>query len=333
MLNFERQSELNRIKKFAQKSFLFLSAFLVISYFLNMLYTNVILSNSVIFRTERQFESVKQDVRILGIGDSHIKYGLHAEYLETSFVIANAAENYIQTYYKLNSYFDDGSLDLALIIMPIDLHSFSSYGKERFENLEFWKKFLNYQELAIQNRDLPRFFNLWLRGEFVFIGGIVETLELIQVNSNEKSVSELVSGYQPKDGDFGEFGKKGELAALRVDYHLRGSNALDPELLDYFFRILALARENNVQVVLVRFPVTAEYYSSAMALPSISDHYENLDLMLAQNGFGSLPILNYHDIFWGQSNLFADSDHLNEQGAILFTQIVKGDLDEFGLLP
>ena len=98
MSTLKRQYELIELKKFSLKVFLFLILFLVISHFLNRLYTYKVLSNSLGFRTERQFQAAKQDARILGIGDSHIKYGLHAEYLENSFIVANSAENYIQSY-------------------------------------------------------------------------------------------------------------------------------------------------------------------------------------------------------------------------------------------
>ena len=333
MSNLKRQFELSELKIFLLKIILFIILFLVISHFLNRLYTSIILSNSLGFRTERQFQAGKQDARILGIGDSHIKYGLHAGYLENSFVVANSAENYIQTYYKLNTYFEDESLDVALIIMSIDLHTFSSYGKDRFENIDFWGKYINYYRLALRNNDLPRLISFWLQGEFAYVGGFDEVSSLLKIQLEDQPETELINGYQPKNGFFGEFERKEELAALRADYHFKGNDPLDPDLLLYFFKMLELARENNVQVVLVRFPVTAEYYSAASKIPSLVGHYEKIDSLLALNGYGSIPILDYHDIFWDGQNYFSDPDHLNEQGAILITKMIKNDLEDLYLLP
>ncbi len=333
MLNLKRRNELNKLKKFSAKAFLFVVLFLVISHFVNSLYKDVVLSNSLGFRTERQFQAAKQDARILAIGDSHIKYSVHAEYLEDSFVVANSAENYIQTYYKLNSYFEDESQDVALIIMPIELHSFSSYGKDRFETIEFWEKYIEYYQLALRNNDLPRLFSFWSQGEFAYVGGFSEAMDLVRIQLGEQPKTKLINGYQPKNGNFGEFGKREELAALRADYHFKGSDPLDPELLDYFFKMLDLGRENNIQVVLVRFPVTPEYYSSAMKIPALEGHYEKLDSLLALNGYSTTPILDYHDVFWEGQDYFSDPDHLNEQGAIVITKMLKNDLEELNLLP
>ncbi len=333
MLNSEKTQELTRIKKFLLKLFFFLAVFLVISSFLNTFYVDLILSNSLRFRMESQFQGAKKDARILGIGDSHIKYGIHTNYLEKSFITATTGENYIQTYFKLKTHLENSDLDVALLIMPIDLHSFSSYRTDRLGNLAYWEKYLNYIELGIYKHDLPRYLSFWLQGEFAYFGGVSETIEFMKLRSEDQPAAELVNGYISKVGNFEEYDRKEDLADLRVDFHLRGSDVLDPDLLAYFFRILELARDNNIQVVLVRFPVTAEYYSSAKVIPSIDRHYENLDSILALNGYSFIPIFNYHDIFWGRYDLFSDPDHLNERGAIVFTKMLKEDLEALDLIP
>ncbi len=44
-------------------------------------------------------------------------------------------------------------------------------------------------------------------------------------------------------------------------------------------------------------------------------------------------VLDYHDLYWDTPEYFFNSDHLNGEGAIEFTKVLKQDLDAQGFLP
>ena len=100
----------------------------------------------------------------------------------------------------------------------------------------------------------------------------------------------------------------------------------------YFLKTLDLYKEHRISVVLVGYLVTREHYNAATVHVSYPQMYTKLESILADNSH-NFPILDYHDLYWGQNDLFVDPTHLTLQGALNFSQVLAEDLKSLALIP
>ena len=303
--------------------------FIILNAIINQLYTQAVLSKLLIFKREEQFQEVKDDVSILFLGDSHSESGLWPRYIPDSFNLSNSAENFIQTYYKIAYYLEKEQLDIALVTLPLDIHEFSSHRADKFTSPYYWKKYVNYYELGNKKGEIFKYLQQRLVGELRIFNGLDFTVEFLVEGA---FMGEIEQGFFMRKLDLSEYSNISGYAASRARYHLEDADYLDPLLLEYFLRMLELLKDHDVNVVLIRFPVTEEYLDGVSEYVSIEGFYEELEEILGENGF-DYPILDYHDLYYGQYHLFNDPDHLNVTGAELFSLIVRDDLLELDLLP
>lgn len=95
------------------------------------------------------------------------------------------------------------------------------------------------------------------------------------------------------------------------------------EMQDYFEKLIALLRENNINIIFVDPP---EYGGS-------KEIYENMPAYHLLNKLSekySIPFLSYNidrrSFINDKQNYFTDWDHLNSEGSILFSKMLKEDL-------
>ena len=300
---------------------------------LSFFYISWIQSSYTYEITRRQFEEVLPQTSILILGDSYAKFSINPAYINGSFNFALNGENYIETYYKINYYLHDKRTNINLVILPVDLHSFSSYRADRFRDPVFWKRYINYFELGKFKNDSSKYFKFWLFGEIPYLGGFDETIEKI-LGEEEQSTWKISMGHISHNVELPESLDKEIQTEIikRAERKFKGKTYLDSDLTTYFIKVLKLLEENDISVVLVWHPTTQYFYSQASQYLPGNNHLNIVEKLLTNYDF-SYPILDYHDIFWGKNNLFVNGDHLNSNGAAVFTQILKSDLLEMNLIP
>ena len=104
---------------------------------------------------------------------------------------------------------------------------------------------------------------------------------------------------------------------------------IDPLLVEYFNRLLDLLETQEVQLVFVWYPSTAEYEHAAAQYFPVANHLSEMYALLA--GREDVIVFDYHDVLYDQYELFTDNDHLNTAGAEIFTQLLLVDLKEKGV--
>jgi hypothetical protein len=297
------------------------------------MYIRLVLSHSYLYRTEEQFEVYKNESQILIAGDSHPMSAVNPQYLPGSFNLTSTGENIVETYYRLQYYLDEEQLDIKLVILPIDLHSFSSYRLDRFRSPDFWRKYIDYVELGRFQGDVPKYVRLMLLGEISFFNDVTNTIDLMKIRAGViEGNYALIKGFMARTESFIETPEKNELAKNRVNRHLNNAIPFDGTAQVYLIRTLELLDEHKVDTILVRFPVTKEYYYYAQTRMDTPSFYQDLQELLQESSLEP-PILDYHDLFWDKEQYFADIDHLNVPGARIFTSILQRDLQESGYLP
>ena len=303
--------------------------FLLLNWAINFLYTEVVLSHSLIYRVEEQFQQNKEDVSVVFLGDSHPRNSVNPTYMEHAFNFATGGENYIQTYYKLRYYLEEERLDINTVVLSLDLHSFSGKRSDEFRDNNYWRKYLNYWEIAqVKNEDF-QILTFWMDGVMAYWHGADETKNLL-VNSH----AEIIKGYVPRGQIIKSAKGKyiGGMAKARARGQLSSKSLMDDAIVYYFKELLKLCGRNEIQVVFVRYPVTEEYYSVAIKIVPIKIYYDELNGVI-QEFIDSPIILDYHDKYWEQPKFFGDVDHLNMYGAEDFSPILCEDLRKFGVTP
>lgn len=99
----------------------------------------------------------------------------------------------------------------------------------------------------------------------------------------------------------------------------KAAGNLHPLKVELFEKVLSYARDKGCQVVLVTSPRLADDDVQQ------TEQYRELCEITGRLG---IPYFNYHKDprFFGNLSLFRDADHLNENGAALFTQSVIQDI-------
>lgn len=253
--------------------------------------------------------------------------------ISNSFNATSLGENIIQTYYRLRYYLEEDQLDIRVVMLPVDLHSFSSYRMDRFSPLDYWRKYINFLELGETKYEVPKYLQDRLLGQFSYYNDITNTIDLIKVRAGfEEGEDELIRGFKVGVHDNVEKSELLNDARSRVRLHFNGADPFDPDAAEYFSRLLDLLDDHHVKAVLIAYPVIEDYYRIAGKQIDIPAYYADLqDLLYGRPA--SYPLLDYHDVFWGHDQYFSDADHLNATGANQFTELLAKDLEDLGYLP
>ena len=284
--------------------------------------------------TRRGFEEVQDEIEVIILGDSHPQKSVMAEKIDNGYNFASSAESYIFTYYKLQHYLENGTFQPSVAVVPIDMHSFSSFRLRRAESQDpaFWTQYVDYLEVGKESGAFWAFFKNRLLAEFGLIGGFDSSLALSHP-PEPPAASKMTAGYLKAKEDFSAAPLEERLARTeeRAAFHFSGYSYMEETLVDYFLRLLDLLESHGVQVVLVWYPVTEGYYEQAARYIPADSHLEAVRELIADRA--RLPVYDYHDLFWEHPGYFSDSDHLNGMGAEVFTEVLIQDLEGEGYLP
>ena len=92
--------------------------------------------------------------------------------------------------------------------------------------------------------------------------------------------------------------------------------------MEYLKKIQKLLNENNINFITIQYPLTTEFVDKMKNTGTFNNKlYEKI--------INSSPkILNYQNIYFDNKDFFSDSDHLNKEGAIVFSEKLQKDLSE-----
>jgi len=305
----------------------FITLFLIITWLFSTVFSNVIMANYQLKRQDTEFYSSHSDLQYLIMGDSHSGAGLNPDIIENAYNFASPGENYIQTYYKLKYVLNNGSRKIDTIILPADIHSFSSYRSDRVVGMPdcYWLKYVDCIEVGLHKGKLPKYILNYFIGRFFnYTGHMNNILGFIFC---EQETIPMVKGFTMFEGDYTQIKRKNPEAAKRkASYHLKNKNYFDKDLVFYFKKIIELCHSKGIEVIIVKYPVTRDYYLQASRLILIKRLSQQFDSLIKQ--YPGITVLNYRKAFFGKDNLFLDSVHLNYHGGTQLSKIIKMRLAE-----
>lgn len=320
------------MKKFVIKGFVFILIYFCFSEVANQVYIELILSYSNLYRMEAQFEEKREEVDILFVGDSHPAFAVDPRIIPSSFVWASGNETIIHTYYHLKYFLEKGMINPRLVVIPLDLHSLSSYQTDRLNDVSFWRKYINYLELARNKHDLFNIMRQRVGGEFIYTGGIEDTVDLFSILYQRVGLTPMIDGHRLALADERLADNPGIRAERRARQQFDGQDPIDPDLLRYFIMTLEMLRDYDIDVIFVRYPVSKQYYQKANQIIDSRAVYDEIEDTLEQYDF-NYAVYDFHDTYWGQNKLFKDIDHVSRAGSEVFSNALYEDLARDGYFP
>jgi hypothetical protein len=287
---------------------------------------------SVFARTVKGFEEQKDQIQILFMGQSDMKYAIIPKAMPyKSYNLAEGGENFIATYFKLKYYIDKAP-HLKIVVLPLHLASFSTARSEWVRG-RYFHRYFSYGYITFHDlKELYRIMGFKIvlkkiesilpwpdRKELKMFGQNVGNF----IRSKPIERSEIDDGYYKASGS--EVTEK--LAMETAKHRFRKKYKFDENVLSYFEKILILCHERGIQVVTLTIPVTDYYIEYAEKYVTKAALYERV---IANSRFSPYihKHLDYLDRYAKDHILFKDVDHLNFEGATTFSKLVASDLSK-----
>lgn len=300
--------------------------------FLNIIITEVftrkvLVPNDIVVRKEKLLTEVQDKVKIISLGDSHIQNGIYIE-SKDFFNLAGSGEPIPIWYFKLKRFLNSSN-NIQILLLQMDYHIFSHY---RTVNIEaattpyaaYIDEKIDRTLGAYPDPNTPQYFGLRsLQPNYAPIvhqalrNYLSDDFDIPSLASNGTEISTKEFIRLPEAERF-------RIAERRVQIHLQNGEIIDHNLLTYYERIILLAKQRGITVILVRSPLSKEYLSFV----PISVQQE-IDHVISQlRSTHQLPLLDYRYSFTEHQEYFLDEDHLNSNGAKKLGEFISADLEQ-----
>lgn len=294
-------------------------------------FENVVMGDNLMKLTQQELMAYQGPVDTLVLGDSHPKRGVRASVLDQGFNLAVPGQMYTETYYTLKSILEQGEMDVRYVIVQADISSFAEGRLDEWPFLHEYAPFVNYIEIGrnrgklleytlrqalglfapyvgrrdfmlsyIEHGETP--FASWLRNAWLEQGSLL---------SNDSITSKPRNWWRKQ-------------AAQRAELVFRDENPMDPLLIDYFERLIALCEENGIQLMVVNFPISQEFLDAASKFLDVNLFYVRIETLVAAHP--NAHLLDMRSAFRGKWDYFRDVDHLNARGATELSRTIRDEI-------
>lgn len=264
------------------------------------------------------------EINVIGIGDSHVNYGLYF-HQNNGF---NLGQNGVSTpimYFKLKWALEKGE-NINTLLLQLGYHTFSTHNIHHGDRwIEYAHMIDEYVPAVLGTYPAPKsdqstiFYSLQdkyspiiHRTFFDFLKGEFSPPDITgngQLTNNEKWT------------DIHET-ERNKLTKNRVASHLYDEDTINRNFVNWYKKILELAKKHDIEVVLISYPLANEYLD-------LIDNETERGFQKLINDFTdsyNIPFLDYRDVFLDSQEYFRDHDHLNFQGARKLGDLINQDL-------
>ena len=218
---------------------------------------------------------------------------------------------------------------LKVVVLPLPLGSFSSFRTNRIGTNYYSYGYISYRDLwelyQIKGSRVIR--QKWASYSPVLDQGQLRTFwknvrRLIKKKPIERAV--IQDGYHllTIKGIVNE-----RMATRSIQRHFQGHNIFDKDLLLYFEKILILCNQRGIKVVTLMTPMTDYYIKHAEKYITQAALYEKVFNHPRFSPY-IYKHLDYLDLYAKDHTLFVDGDHLNHEGATLFSKRIALELSK-----
>jgi hypothetical protein len=304
-------------RKFVKRGTLFLLITIITTLLINQAYISSILPQKQVFRKEAAWQVDKEQLdntlQYAFFGDSHTLYATNPNFINNSYNFASTAEGYIETYYKVRKIVEIDNIQLQTIILEVDPHTFSTLPRANeglFRNLRYYTSFIPLKDIAKHKEQSV--ISLAIENTLPIIGKGDEILSQVVSSDIDKGWIKSKKTFEDKD--------KEKIAHTQYKRHFTEKPQLiHQKTFTYFQELLKFAQTNDINVILITYPLSQEY------LDQLQENNIDLDAFYATLP-STYPLLEYQNLFVNNPEYFGDADHLNEFGAEKFSKQLQTDL-------
>lgn len=322
-----KQQQINNIKKII----IFLSILAIAIALINTVYIKFIQPQKVVERRLASYKDLIANmeepvINFVFFGDSHIEGGINPLYIDgTSFNFSIGGQSYTETYYLLKRMIEDGDVKLNNIVLQLDPHTFSESvrgGKFLFDQIYFYSKFVDNKKMAeLKGESL---ISVFLRTKFPFLGNGKHFIDSILKLDD---LTTMYLGWSNSHKTTSDIDRQEEALEAFEHYFPEGSAMIDKDTFEYFLDTLKLAKENDINVVFLKYPISKEYYSEIDKNIDIENYYNEI-FAEADEALDDYAVLDLHDYFFDKGEYYYDPEHLIVGGAEILSKKINEELQK-----
>jgi hypothetical protein len=316
---------MNRNKVFFLKLSVFIILVLCLNLALNLGYNHWMYYFRLSRLQDKQFEAHPDSLKYLMMGNSHNR--IDPEILGNGFCYIMPKEIYAQSYYKLKYILEKTSKRPGYVLLSIDPVNFSPRAEKEISFDGYWKKYINYFEMAREFKD-PGYLTNWLEGHFFSYAGNYKYM-LMSAQFIHADLSVIKNGYIPAR-NYRNFAKEPDRDALGFEiataYLSSYPKNADIGESKYYCKLLALCAQYKIHLIFLRMPMTDEYLKYAR-------HYINIEkldteiLDLTRHYTNDFRIFDFRNDFKGRPEWFFNADHINPEGVKIISLKIKQEIE------
>jgi hypothetical protein len=316
---------MNRNKLFFKKLLIFFILVLGLNTLLNYVYNHWMYYFRMARLQDQQFEAHTDTIKYLMLGNSHNR--VNPAILGNGFCYIMPKEIYTQTYYKLKYILEKTNKRPENIILSIDPVNFSPRAEHELSFDGYWRKYLDYTELASESHD-PGYLLNWFSGNFFsYVGNYRYVLMSMQFLNAD--LSRIKDGYIPAR-DYLNFAKQPDreslgfgIATVYLSSYSKKSTLGDTR---YYLRILELCKQYKIHLILIRMPLTDEYLKYARNLVDL-DKIDREIIDVTRKYSDDFRVFDFRNEFHGKPEYFFNADHVNPTGVSIISNKMKQELE------
>lgn len=274
------------------------------------------MNSSQLIQSDMAMRNVQKPLKYLISGTSHA-LALQPEYFENSINISSYAESIQNTYFKLSHLVNEKEIRTENIILSYDLGFLSNVDIDNQPYQYYWNKYENRQELIKFSED-----------RISFLGNRISTF-LFPYKDGEIDWFDFYFAKTTKGGE-NLRNSKAITKLAPIEKRNLDKECFDKKISDfglyYFNNIINLCAKNNINLILIRFPVTEKFYFNASKCFKPDDYYKKVKSICFEN-FNFVKVYDFHNIY--SEEYFRDPHHL-KKGKIRddFSEIVIDQLNK-----
>ena len=322
---------MSRNKLFFKKLVVFIILVLVLNILPNAVYDRWMYYFRLSRTQDEQFQAHSDTLKYLMLGNSHNR--ADPAILGNGFCYIMPKEVYAQTYYKLRYILEKTNKRPENILLSIDPVNFSPRAENELPFDGYWRKYLNYFEIAREYHS-PVYLLNWVAGtffsyvgnyKFVYMSVLFFNVDLHQIKNGyiparnyknfAKEPKRETLGYETASAYLASYSKKSILGEMK-----------------YYLKILAICQKYKIHLILLRMPMTDEYLKYARKLVDL----EKLDreiLDVTRNHCTDFRVFDFRDEFRGKPEYFFNADHVNPAGVAIVSRKIKEEIEKPVIFP
>ena len=283
-------------KKFLSIVFVITLFFVIVQFIVLEYYTR---EKLVVMRPQTKTLMENHNNKLALLGTSHTNYGAEMNKIDNEMFDYGESYTYpIVMYQKLQKLIALNK-NLRYLLVEADYHQFYEFSFT--ESTIYTKYAALLKDIETGNENL--FYSL--------NRGIYPILYRRILKDKDKDWSKLTQSEKDKKN----------LSRYNF-FKFTNDKTMNENSLDYYQKTIELAQKNNIEVILIRHPLTNEYLNNMY--PKMKTDVNRLIDKLSRKY--NLKKFDYRYIFKDKQNLFADTDHLNKNGIQKFAKILTNDI-------